>query len=268
MSDPELWLQRIHPDDRAQVMSDEGEAKQIGPARQRVPLPARRRSHRVGARPGSVGRRRDRRRPASRASSPTSPSASRPSSSSRTRRSTIRSRASSTGASSRVSSSTSSTHGRSARAQCCSSTSTASSSSTTATATRPATRCCARPGGACRAALRDGDVLSRFGGDEFTAYLPNCDAGCRRDRGAPHAGDARRAVPGRARRGLRRRQRRHRADRRRLRDGDRSDPRRGRGDVRGQAGRTRPPGSSSTRACARPRRAASRWSARSTARSS
>jgi diguanylate cyclase (GGDEF)-like protein/PAS domain S-box-containing protein len=30
MSDPELWLQRIHPDDRAQVMSDEGEAKQSG----------------------------------------------------------------------------------------------------------------------------------------------------------------------------------------------------------------------------------------------
>jgi diguanylate cyclase (GGDEF)-like protein/PAS domain S-box-containing protein len=30
MADPELWLQRIHPDDRAQVMSDEGEAKQSG----------------------------------------------------------------------------------------------------------------------------------------------------------------------------------------------------------------------------------------------
>jgi diguanylate cyclase (GGDEF)-like protein/PAS domain S-box-containing protein len=29
-----------------------------------------------------------------------------------------------------------------------------------------------------QAALREGDVLSRFGGDEFTAYLPNCDAGC------------------------------------------------------------------------------------------
>jgi diguanylate cyclase (GGDEF)-like protein/PAS domain S-box-containing protein len=27
-------------------------------------------------------------------------------------------------------------------------------------------------------ALREGDVLSRFGGDEFTAYLPNCDAAC------------------------------------------------------------------------------------------
>jgi EAL domain-containing protein (putative c-di-GMP-specific phosphodiesterase class I) len=26
--------------------------------------------------------------------------------------------------------------------------------------------------------LRDGDVLSRFGGDEFTAYLPDCDAAC------------------------------------------------------------------------------------------
>jgi diguanylate cyclase (GGDEF)-like protein len=25
-------------------------------------------------------------------------------------------------------------------------------------------------------ALREGDVLSRFGGDEFTAYLPDCDA--------------------------------------------------------------------------------------------
>ena len=29
-----------------------------------------------------------------------------------------------------------------------------------------------------QAALREGDVLSRFGGDEFTAYLPDCDAGC------------------------------------------------------------------------------------------
>ena len=29
-----------------------------------------------------------------------------------------------------------------------------------------------------QAALREGDVLSRFGGDEFTAYLPVCDAGC------------------------------------------------------------------------------------------
>ncbi|MDX6620020.1 MAG: hypothetical protein QOK36_2406, partial [Gaiellales bacterium] len=27
-------------------------------------------------------------------------------------------------------------------------------------------------------ALREGDVLSRFGGDEFTAYLPECDAEC------------------------------------------------------------------------------------------
>ncbi len=27
-----------------------------------------------------------------------------------------------------------------------------------------------------QAALREGDVLSRFGGDEFTAYLPDCDA--------------------------------------------------------------------------------------------
>jgi diguanylate cyclase (GGDEF)-like protein/PAS domain S-box-containing protein len=27
-------------------------------------------------------------------------------------------------------------------------------------------------------ALREGDVLSRFGGDEFTAYLPDCDAEC------------------------------------------------------------------------------------------
>ena len=29
-----------------------------------------------------------------------------------------------------------------------------------------------------QAALREGDVLSRFGGDEFTAYLPECDAAC------------------------------------------------------------------------------------------
>jgi diguanylate cyclase (GGDEF)-like protein/PAS domain S-box-containing protein len=30
MSDPELWLQRIHPDDRARVMSDEADAKKTG----------------------------------------------------------------------------------------------------------------------------------------------------------------------------------------------------------------------------------------------
>jgi diguanylate cyclase (GGDEF)-like protein/PAS domain S-box-containing protein len=30
MSDPELWWQRIHPDDREQVMRDEGEAKESG----------------------------------------------------------------------------------------------------------------------------------------------------------------------------------------------------------------------------------------------
>jgi diguanylate cyclase (GGDEF)-like protein/PAS domain S-box-containing protein len=30
MADPELWLQRIHPDDRARVMSDEGDAKKSG----------------------------------------------------------------------------------------------------------------------------------------------------------------------------------------------------------------------------------------------
>jgi len=30
MADAELWLQRIHPDDRAQVMSDEGDAKKSG----------------------------------------------------------------------------------------------------------------------------------------------------------------------------------------------------------------------------------------------
>ena len=30
MADPTLWLERIHPDDRAQVMSDEGDAKMTG----------------------------------------------------------------------------------------------------------------------------------------------------------------------------------------------------------------------------------------------
>src|SRR3954454_2475544 len=30
MADPELWMERIHPDDRARVMSDEGDAKTTG----------------------------------------------------------------------------------------------------------------------------------------------------------------------------------------------------------------------------------------------
>ena len=68
-----------------------------------------------------------------------------------------------------------------------------------------------------QAALREGDVLSRFGGDEFTAYLPACDAGCAEVVARRVLATLARAVSGGARRGLRRRQRRHRADGRRLR---------------------------------------------------
>ena len=97
--------------------------------------------------------------------------------------------------SSRASSSASCRGAARPRAPCCSSTSTASSSSTTATGMRRATRCCARPAVRLQAALREGDVLSRFGGDEFTAYLPDCDAGSRRGGRASRPGHARGAVP-------------------------------------------------------------------------
>ena len=197
-----------------------------------------------------------------------SPSASWRSSSSRTPRSTIRSPASSTAPSSRASSSGSCRGAARRRAPCCSSTSTASSSINDGHGHEAGDALLREAGRRLQAALREGDVLSRFGGDEFTAYLPGCDAGSRRGGCASRPGHARGAVPRRARRGLRRRQCRHRAHGRRLADGDRSDPRRGRRDVRGQAGRTRALRSCSTPACARPRRGASRSSARSTARSS
>ena len=78
---PTLWLQRIHPDDRAQVMSDEGEAKKTGLLDNEYRF-LHADGHIVWVRDQArwvVARRTA--RPASRASSPTSPSASWPSSS-------------------------------------------------------------------------------------------------------------------------------------------------------------------------------------------
>ena len=178
MADPELWMERIHPDDRAQVDERRGRGQADGPARQRVPLPARRRAHRVGARPGPLGRRRGRAgllrgrlRRCHRAQAGGARAHAHGAARSAHRPRQPAPVHAAAGARARP-------RATPGRAPCCSSTSTASSSSTTATATRPATRCCARPGGALQAALREGDVLSRFGGDEFTAYLPDCEAGC------------------------------------------------------------------------------------------
>ncbi len=154
------------------------------------------------------------------------------------------------------------------RAPCCSSTSTASSSSTTATGTRRAMRCCARPAGGCRPRCARA-TCSRA--SAATSSPPTCrtatPAAPRWSRGASWPRSRSRSASARGEVyvggsvGIA-------AHGRRLADGDRSDPRRRRRDVRGQAGRDAAASSSSTRACARPRRGASRSSARCTARSS
>ena len=146
--DPELWLQRIHPDDRERVMSEETDGSSTG---------ALDKEYRFLHADGRIVWVRDQARwvvdpsgeAASRACSPTSPRASASRRSSRTPRATTPSRVSSTAASSRARSSTSCCTAARPAAPCCSSTSTASSSSTTATATRRAMRCCARRAVGC-----------------------------------------------------------------------------------------------------------------------
>ena len=62
------------------------------------------------------------------------------------------------------------------------STSTTSSGSTTSTATPSATRCCATPRWRSSAALRETDVVCRYGGEELVVILPDCTSSARRDK--------------------------------------------------------------------------------------